>query len=241
MIGQATPAILIFKGKYVLEDLCELIGSSKIILAVSENGWSNDELAMVWIKYFDKHNPTTGTYRLFLLDNHGSHCTIQFVDYCHDHKIVLYFLPPHTTHKLQPLDVGIFSLFVIFYDQLVKVESKYNGIGVIKREYMRWILLARQKINTRSNILIAFLACGLAPFNPDRVLKIFKKVVLYTNRPITPPDQITLAERPPIITPVLQIRHGSVIIQLPIGKFEEAKQFVDKFGTVTPSLTKYRI
>ena len=35
---------------------------------------------------------------------------MQFIDYCDEHNILLAILPPHSTHRLQFLDVSVFSL-----------------------------------------------------------------------------------------------------------------------------------
>jgi hypothetical protein len=45
---------------------------------------------------------------MLILDGHGSHFIMEFMDYCWDHKIIPFLLPPHLTHLLQPCDVGIF-------------------------------------------------------------------------------------------------------------------------------------
>jgi hypothetical protein len=34
---------------------------------------------------------------------------MDFINYCHDHKILLLVFPPYATHTLQPLDVGMFK------------------------------------------------------------------------------------------------------------------------------------
>ena len=34
---------------------------------------------------------------------------MQFVRYCINHKIILFLLPLHASHVLQPLDVGVFG------------------------------------------------------------------------------------------------------------------------------------
>jgi len=46
-------------------------------------------------------------YRLLILDGHGSHMTMKFFEKCHQNRIVLAVFPPHSTHRLQPLDIGI--------------------------------------------------------------------------------------------------------------------------------------
>ncbi|KAJ8966288.1 hypothetical protein NQ314_003626 [Rhamnusium bicolor] len=40
-----------------------------------------------------------------------SHITLQAIYYARDNGIVVLSFPPHTSHKLQPLDVGVFGPF----------------------------------------------------------------------------------------------------------------------------------
>jgi hypothetical protein len=54
-------------------------------------------------------NIKPSNYRLLILDGHGSHLTGAFIAYAVEHNIILLCLPPHTSHYLQPLDVGIFT------------------------------------------------------------------------------------------------------------------------------------
>ena len=69
-------------------------------------------LGMEWIKHFHevtKEIVTTGEWRLLIVDGHGSHVTVEFVEFCLRVNIVTYSLPAHSTHLLQPLDIGLFS------------------------------------------------------------------------------------------------------------------------------------
>ena len=52
---------------------------------------------------------------IFIVDGHSSHLNMRFIDYCDEHNILLAILPPHSTHRLQPLDVSIFSPFATAY------------------------------------------------------------------------------------------------------------------------------
>ena len=56
-----------------------------------------------------------GDWRLLILDGHGSHTTPEFMVECFSNKIWLVFLPAHTSHVLQPLDVGVFSALKRYY------------------------------------------------------------------------------------------------------------------------------
>ncbi len=65
---------------------------------------------MDWLRHFDKHSAKwqVGLYRLLVMDGYGSHLTYEFWSYAKEYKIILFRLPPHSTHLTQALDVGCF-------------------------------------------------------------------------------------------------------------------------------------
>ena len=87
-------------------------GNHSVFTTSSPSGWSNNDIGLHWLKeVFEREtrrHASTG-YRLPLLDGHRSHVTMDFINYCHDHKILLAVYPPHATHTLQPLDVVMFK------------------------------------------------------------------------------------------------------------------------------------
>ena len=84
-------------------------------------------LQSLHIEYYNKHmrhlvedsDGKIQQYRLLLMDNHSSHLTWQFVEYALAHKIVLVALLPHSTYKLQLLDVGCFGPLSHYYGKQV--------------------------------------------------------------------------------------------------------------------------
>ena len=44
-----------------------------------------------------------------MYDGHGSHLTYQTVISAVENHVIITALPPHTSHALQPLDVGLFK------------------------------------------------------------------------------------------------------------------------------------
>ncbi len=108
------PLIVILPGKNLLEVwVTKTDMPGEFTLATSDSGYTNDELSFGWLRHFERHSREgqVGEYRLLLLDGFGSHCTLEFVQFCEDHKILPFCLPPHTTHFLQPLDVVLFSAY----------------------------------------------------------------------------------------------------------------------------------
>lgn len=83
---------------------------SKPAYAVSHNGWTDNEVVLAWlIDVFHPQTVNLGGRRLLLLDGHASHVSVEFIEFCWLVDIVPLCLPPHTTHYLQPLDVGCFG------------------------------------------------------------------------------------------------------------------------------------
>ena len=169
------PAFLIYKGLEILQDCIDVVYNTETVLWSSENGWTNNSIEVEWLQHFINHaEPVeSNSYRLLILDGHSSHATLVFRNLADDNHIILLYLPPHTTHKLQPLDVGQFGPLAQYYGQFVEDHVRH-GFDVSKREYTEWILQARQKANSESNILSAFKKTGLVPFDPDLVLRELK-------------------------------------------------------------------
>jgi hypothetical protein len=110
--GWAIPPFIIVAGKYHLSSWYQ---DSPLpedwIIAVSEKGWTTNERGLEWIRHFDKHSRgrATGAYRLLVLDGHESHHSTEFELYCKENKIITLCMPAHSSHILQPLDVGCFA------------------------------------------------------------------------------------------------------------------------------------
>jgi hypothetical protein len=108
---------------------------------------------------------------MLIVDGHGSHCTIPFYKYCVENKIILYCLPPHTTHHLQPLDVGIFSPLAAAYRKRCREHGRYAHLKVDKLDFLRYYEGAREETFTEATIRSAWAATGLVPWNPVRVIE----------------------------------------------------------------------
>jgi hypothetical protein len=108
-IGESLKPFFVNKGMYVFRDLIEIMLKLGATLACLHNRWSNDVIALEYFKHFHKHAKPIGVYRLLVLNGHGSHITFEFKALANEYKIILLYLPAHTTHRLQPLDIRIFG------------------------------------------------------------------------------------------------------------------------------------
>jgi hypothetical protein len=121
---------------------------------------------------FEKYTAqrTKGVYRLLILDGHGSHGTPEFDLFCKEHSIITLCMPPHSSHLLQPLDVGCFAVLKRSYGRQIEGYMR-NGVNHIdKPDFLRAFHTARTEAMTLANIQSSFTATGLVPYDPERVL-----------------------------------------------------------------------
>ena len=109
--GVALPPLVIFKAQNTNTAWIPTDTPRNWRFSTSNSGWTSDSHAYEWIStVFDPETKREdGGRRLLLLDGHGSHLTSQFIAYCLRNSIDLVVLPPHSSHRLQPLDVGVFG------------------------------------------------------------------------------------------------------------------------------------
>lgn len=82
----------------------------------SESGYMNSDLFLVWLEHFTNYvRPRENFPVLLILDNHISHVRLEAILFCRWNFIILLSLPPHASHRLQPLDVGFFNVLKGIY------------------------------------------------------------------------------------------------------------------------------
>jgi hypothetical protein len=182
--GWLLPPMVIVKGKIHLSSWYNDTDiPQNWTLALSDKGWTNDQLGYHWFtEIFDKAAvpKTIGQYRLLIIDGHGSHTTPAFDQYCKDRSIITLCMPAHSSHLLQPLDVGCFSPLKRAYSEQIMDLIKLGVHYVDKTQFLSALLPSRNKAFTAKNICSGFRPTGLVPFNPDEVLSTIQ-------RPLTPP------------------------------------------------------
>jgi hypothetical protein len=130
-------------------------------------------LGLRWLdEHFDFHTRTrsAGRPRLLLIDGHASHISYEFCRFALEHNIHLISLPAHSTHLLQPLDVGLFGPLQHFYGKAADDYVRNTQAGILKGTFWSFYREAREKAYSQTNIKQAFRATGVSPFNPNAVL-----------------------------------------------------------------------
>jgi hypothetical protein len=112
----------------------------QVRISSSPSGWTNNEIGLAWLKQvFDcgTKAKAQSSYRLLILDGHGSHLTMDFIEYCDQNKILLMVYPPHSTHTLQPLDIVMFKPLSSAYQAKISefMERSQGLTSMSKRDF----------------------------------------------------------------------------------------------------------
>ena len=88
-------------------------------------------------------------------------------------NIIPLYMPPYSSHLLQPLDVSCFSPLKHLYNQRVQEEIQKGIHSVRKEDFIHIYPAVHQQALSSSNIQSGFAATGLVPLSPERVLSKF--------------------------------------------------------------------
>ena len=104
--GQYIPPLIIYPRKNLKMEFTEGAPPGSIF-ACQDNGWINSDLFMKWFEHFVACvNPSVDKKVLLILDGHASHTqNIDVIVRARAKGVTMLSLPPHCTHRLQPLDV----------------------------------------------------------------------------------------------------------------------------------------
>ena len=167
--GFPLPPLIIFSkcfpgGQYRFD------GPDDALYAKSESGWIDTELFITWFKKIFLKFAVPQRPLLLLIDGHKSHMGLELVDLCRENNVILFCLPPHTTHALQPLDVSVFKSLKDHFSKSVRslTFAKKNFV-VSKRDFSRIIKSPFERAFSIPNIKAGFAKCGLCPFNRNAV------------------------------------------------------------------------
>ncbi|USP79827.1 hypothetical protein yc1106_07101 [Curvularia clavata] len=98
-------------------------------------------------------------------------------------------MPPHSSHLLQPLDVGCFSPLKRAYSREVESLIRNHINHITKLEFLPAFKAAFDQLFVSANICSAFRGAGLVPLQPEAVLS---KLDVQLRTP-TPPAALTEA------------------------------------------------
>ena len=124
---------------------------------------------LLFLEHFAKHTKVSPEKKvLLLLDNHSSHISVKAVNYCKANGIVLLSLPPHCSHKLQPLDRSVYGPLTKAVNSAGDAWMRMNSAKTMTiYDVPSLMRTALPTAASPSNIQAGFRCTGIWPFNPD--------------------------------------------------------------------------
>ena len=132
------------------------------------SGWINAKIfSDIYLPHFIKHAIASKERPvLLIMDNHESHLSIDAIELAKTSGVVMLTLPPHTSHKLQPLNRTVYGPLKTYYnramDDLMRTNpgkrvQVYNIPSLVGRAYHQGM--------THGNIVSGFRCTGIYPLN----------------------------------------------------------------------------
>lgn len=138
------------------------------LIACEPSGWMNISLFEKWFDHFIKYshaskdNPT-----LLILDGHKSHTqNLGVIIKARENGVAIICIPPHCTHRMQPLDVCFMGPLSTFYSQEQNTYLRNNPGRVITIYNVAELFgKAYLKAATPLNAMSAFKKTGIFPID----------------------------------------------------------------------------
>lgn len=167
-VGNVIPPLFVFPWVKFREHFLNGVPTGSIGRA-SRTGWMNEDLFVDYMLHFIQHTHCTKERPvLLILDNVEVHITIKTIDLACENGVVLLTLPPHTSHRLQPLDRAVYDPFKKAYNAAMDgwIRS-HPGRTVTIYDIPTIVSEAQLCAMSQRNIKAGFAATGIYPYNKD--------------------------------------------------------------------------
>ena len=159
LTGKRLGQMIILKGKGVKKPKC--VVPNDVILSYNANSsWMTSSIMLEWVNFIlaphAKKLPAN-KMGLLLMDNHSTHLDEKVVKKIESFRYQIVYLPPNTTGKTQPVDIGINKLVKMHYqtmweewfmDNVKKFPKTAHYISPSRELMISWIWKSLRKLTT---------------------------------------------------------------------------------------------
>jgi len=166
--GVYVPPAFVFPRKRMRPELLDA-GPAGSIGFTSDSGYMNTDLFVDYLDHFAKNvRPSVNSPVLLVLDNHSSHVSVAAIEFARKHFIHMLSLPPHGSHKIQPLDVVFFGpLKAAYASECDTWQVSHPGRAITQYEVAGIFRPAYDRTATVEKAAHGFRATGIWPYNPN--------------------------------------------------------------------------
>lgn len=178
--GQIIPPFIAWTGKTQRAGMYGWDGvhEEDATFTATASGYMDDDAGFEYIsEHFDVHTEkdeylpkkqqkkSAPPHRVLIVDGHHSHLHFRVIEYASSRNIHMICLPPHSTHIMQPLDVGCFGILAREYKKQLRNWVYNNAVNAPfhKKEFWECLVPARKATYTSDTIISAWKASGCWP------------------------------------------------------------------------------
>jgi len=165
--GHYVPPLFIFPRSRMKAELLDHSPPSSIAIP-HKSGWVQTEVFVQWFKHFLTHtNPSAERPVLLIMDGHKTHTlNLEVINLAREHHVTLLCLPPHCSHRMQPLDVCFMKPVMTFYAQEVQNWLRsHPGRVVTMYQIGELFGAAYLRAATLQTAVRGFQSTGICPVN----------------------------------------------------------------------------
>lgn len=136
--------------------------------ACNPSGYMNSDIFIEWFDHFIENvKPTENDPVLLIIDGHSSHTkNLTFADKAKANHVTVLVLPPHCSHKMQPLDVAFMNPFKTYYAAACESFMKLHpGRAIGQYDVAELIGIAFTKAATMNVAVNGFKTTGIWPMD----------------------------------------------------------------------------
>ncbi|XP_047111961.1 MFS-type transporter clz9-like [Schistocerca piceifrons] len=133
------------------------------------SGWMTADNFVLFLKHFHKYVKCSAQHKaLIIMDNRDSHISLESLHFAKENGITLLTIPPHTSHKMQPLDRSVYGPLKAYYNSAAgDWMTAHPGKTISIYDISKIFGIAFSKAFTPSNVISGFWVSGIWPFNSD--------------------------------------------------------------------------
>ena len=168
--GYVLPPFVVYDRKTLKSEMYtgEVPGT---MYGLSDSGWMTSELFDLWfVHHFLPHAPSARPL-LLLLDGHSSHYNPAVIRKAAEEKVIMFCLPPHSSHESQPLDIGPFGpLKASWREVCQQFLAKNPGKVVTRFTFSKLFNEAWCSAMNMKNVVAGFRYTGIYPLNRSALI-----------------------------------------------------------------------
>ena len=171
-VGEYLPPFVLYKSKHLYDTWC-IGGPKNTVYSTSPSGWMEAQQFIQWFKsVFLVHTAKNPGEKVLFFDGHFSHVSIELIKLAMDNNVKLICLPPHSSHILQPLDVGVYGHVKKEWRKILKDHYGVTSQQNVDKIFFPKLLNKLFAVGFRaSDAILGFCKTGLYPLNKNVISK----------------------------------------------------------------------